>query len=154
MYETLHSNGKNKGRINFTVWSDVFICPQCAGEVIFWDSAVDKNAGKAMDEFNCPHCSSRLTKRGMERASTSRLDPLLNQVIKQAKQVPVLINYSVNRKRFEKSPDQFDLDLISRIDAMAGVTWVPTDRMMEGGETRRNDPAGITHVHHFILQEI
>lgn len=149
MYETLHSDGKTKGRINFTVWSDVFICPQCAGEVVFWHAGVDKTAGKAMDEFSCPHCSSVLKKRGMERASTSRLDPLLKQVIKQAKQVPVLINYSVNRKRFEKSPDQFDLDLISRIDAMAGVTWVPTDRMMEGGETRRNDPAGITHVHHF-----
>lgn len=149
MYETLHSDGKTKGRINFTVWCDVFICPQCAGEVVFWDAGVDKNAGKAMDEFSCPHCSSMPKKRGMERASTSRLDPLLKQVIKQAKQVPVLINYSVNGKRFEKSPDQFDLDLISRIDAMAGITWVPTDRMMEVGETRRNDPAGITHVHHF-----
>lgn len=149
MYETLHTDGVTKGRINFTVWSDVFICPQCAGDVVFWNAGVDKNAGKAMDEFSCPHCSSLLTKRGMERASTSRLDPLLNQVIKQAKQVPVLINYSVSRKRFEKAPDQHDLDLISRIDAMNSVNWVPTDRMMEGGETRRNDPAGITHVHHF-----
>lgn len=149
MYETLHFDGSTKGKINFTVWSDVFICSQCAGEVIFWESGVDKSAGKAMDEFPCPHCSSMLTKRNMERASTSRLDPLLNQVIKQAKQVPVLINYSVNRKRFEKTPDPFDLELISRIDAMSGAAWVPTDRMMEGGETRRNDPAGITHVHHF-----
>ena len=26
MYETLHTDGKTKGRINYTVWSDVFIC--------------------------------------------------------------------------------------------------------------------------------
>jgi hypothetical protein len=30
--------------------------------------------------------------------------------------------------------------------------WFPKDRMMEGGETRRNDPAGITHVHHFYTK--
>ena len=27
--------------------------------------------------------------------------------------------------------------------------WFPTNRMMDGKETRRNDPIGITHVHHF-----
>ena len=27
MYETLHSDGKTKGRIEYTVWSEVFSCP-------------------------------------------------------------------------------------------------------------------------------
>ena len=27
MYETLHTDGKTKGRINYTVWSEVFACP-------------------------------------------------------------------------------------------------------------------------------
>ena len=35
MYETLHTDGKTKGKINYTVWSDVFVCQECAGEVIF-----------------------------------------------------------------------------------------------------------------------
>ncbi|HPI26217.1 MAG TPA: DNA methyltransferase, partial [Candidatus Cloacimonadota bacterium] len=39
MYETLHTDGKTKGRINYTVWSDVFICPNCSQEVVFWDVA-------------------------------------------------------------------------------------------------------------------
>lgn len=30
------------GRINYTVWSDVFTCPECAGDVVFWDAAVDE----------------------------------------------------------------------------------------------------------------
>ena len=34
MYETLHSDGKTKARINYTVWSEVFSCPECAGEVV------------------------------------------------------------------------------------------------------------------------
>ncbi len=149
MYETYHTDATTRGRINFTVWSDVFTCNQCAGEVVFWEAGVDKTAGKAREEFSCPHCSASLTKRSMERAYASHFDPFLKQVIKHAKQVPVLINYSVGKKRFEKTPDDFDLQLIEKIDAMATSDWVPTDRMMDGGETRRNDPIGITHVHHF-----
>src|SRR5690554_2080094 len=46
MYETLHIDGKTKGWINYTVWSDVFVCPECSGEVVFWETAVDKKQGK------------------------------------------------------------------------------------------------------------
>ena len=44
MYETKHSDG-SVGKINYMVWSDVFICPECTHEVIFWEAAVDKEAG-------------------------------------------------------------------------------------------------------------
>jgi len=37
MYETRHTDG-SVGTINYTVWSDVFVCPHCAGEVVFWDA--------------------------------------------------------------------------------------------------------------------
>ena len=40
MYETLHTDGKTKGRINYTVWSEVFSCPECAGEVVFLSEAL------------------------------------------------------------------------------------------------------------------
>lgn len=39
MYETIHSDGETKGKINYTVWSDVFICTECSGEIIFWEAA-------------------------------------------------------------------------------------------------------------------
>ena len=41
MYETLHSDGKTKGKINFTLWSDVFLCSQCSSDVVVWDAAVN-----------------------------------------------------------------------------------------------------------------
>ena len=149
MYETIHTDGKTKGRINYTVWSDVFVCPECAGEVVFWDAAVDKEDGKVRKTFPCPHCQAELTKRKMERAWSTQFDSSLNDSIKQAKQVPVLINYSMAKKRHEKIPDDADLALIAKIENTDVPYWFPTDRMMEGKETRRNDPAGITHVHHF-----
>ena len=154
MYETLHTDGKSKGKINYTVWSDVFSCPECTYEVVFWDAAVDQQAGKVMAEFPCPHCQTVLTKRKMVRAWNMRFDSALNKTVRQAKQVPVLINYSVNghRGQLEKTPDEADLALIDRIEKGEIPYGFPTDRMMEGQETRRNDPIGITHAHHFYTK--
>jgi predicted RNA-binding Zn-ribbon protein involved in translation (DUF1610 family) len=85
MYETLHTDGKTKGRINYTVWSDVFVCPNCAGEVLYWETALDRDAGKILDEFPCPQCSAQLTKRNMERAWTTKFDTSLKETVRQAK---------------------------------------------------------------------
>jgi DNA-directed RNA polymerase subunit RPC12/RpoP len=152
MYETTHTDGKIKGKINYTVWSDVFVCPECSKEVIFWEVAVDKEAGAVKDEFPCPHCSAKLTKRRMERAWTTKFDTALNESVKQAKQIPVLINYTVNGKRAEKKPDEKDFILIDKIETNDIPYWFPKDRMIEGSETRRNDPIGLTHSHHFYTK--
>ncbi|GIV90312.1 MAG: hypothetical protein KatS3mg055_2830 [Chloroflexus sp.] len=142
-----------RGTINYTVWSDVFVCPDCTEEVIFWQAAVDKEAGKVRDEFPCPHCGARLTKRTMDRAWVTKYDKAIGQTIRQAKQVPVLINYSVGTKRYEKTPDAFDLALIEKIEALDIPYWVPTDRMPEGDKTGATElHIGLTHVHHFYTK--
>jgi hypothetical protein len=146
------SGSADLGKINYTVWSDVFICPECAEEIIFWKEAVNKEEGKVMDEFPCPGCSSLLTKRRMERAWITRFDDAIGETIRQAKQVPVLINYTVGKKRHEKEPDAFDRALLGMIDSLKIPYWYPTDRLPEGQETRRNDSIGITHVHHFYTK--
>lgn len=148
MYTTKHSDGR-LGTINYTVWSDVFVCQECSGEVVFWNTAVEKEAGKVKDEFPCPHCNSSLTKRSLDRAWTTVFDPIINQTQKQAKQVPVLINYSVGSSRHEKVPDQYDIDTLKKLEDLNIPYWFPSERMIFGKETRRNDPAGLTHIHHF-----
>ena len=152
MYETHHTDGKSKGRINYTIWSDVFVCPECTKEVIFWEAAMDKTAGDVKDVFPCPHCSAELSKRSMERAWLSSLDRLLQTTIRQIKQVPAQILYKSNGKGASKAPDAFDLSLLKKIENSDISHWFPTNRMMEGKETRRNDPIGITHVHHFFTR--
>lgn len=156
MYETLHTDGKTKGKINYTVWSDVFVCPECTGEVVFGEAAVDKEAGKVHKEFPCPHCQVELTKRNMDRAWITKYDSALKETIKQAKQVPVLINYTVPgvKGRFDKTPDELDLALIEKIENSDIPYWFPADRMMEGKETRRNDPIGITHIHLYTKRSL
>lgn len=151
MYETKHTDG-NWGTVNYTVWSDVFVCQECLEEVVFWDTAVEKEAGKVLEQFSCPHCNSILTKRSLERAWTTIFDPIINQTQKQSKQIPVLINYSVGTSRFEKVPDQYDIDTFKKIEDTVIQYWCPSERMIEGKETRRNDPSGLTHIHHFYTK--
>jgi DNA modification methylase/DNA-directed RNA polymerase subunit RPC12/RpoP len=151
MYETKHTDGRI-GKINYTVWSDVFVCPECANEVIFWEAAVDKEASKVKDEFPCPHCSSKLRKRNMERAWITEYDSAIKETIKQAKQVPVLINYSVEKKRFEKAPDRYDFELIEKIEHSEVPYWFPTNIIPKGDKTGEPLRIGITHLHHFYTK--
>jgi DNA modification methylase len=162
MYETQHTvDGKLQhgidgkpimGRINYTVWSDVFICPTCSNEIVFWDAAVDKEKGKVNNTFFCPHCRSELTKRSCTRAQETHFDTRLNEFVTMAKQVPVLINYSVGKKRFEKKPDEYDLALIEKINNMEIPYWYPTDELPKGDKTREPIRLGITHVHQFYTR--
>jgi DNA modification methylase len=162
MYETRHViDGKLQtgidgnpiiGRINYTVWSDLFICPTCSNEIVFWDAAVDKEKGKVNNTFYCSHCRSELAKRSCVRAQETHFDTRLNEFVTMAKQVPVLINYSVGKKRFEKKPDEFDLVLIEKIDNMEIPYWYPTDELPKGDKTREPIRLGITHVHQFYTR--
>ena len=150
-------NGLPWGRINYTIWSDVFVCPECSGEVVFWESAVDINTGTVRDEFPCPSCKARITKRNMERAFITLRDPAINKTIRQAKQVVVRINYTTGKQRFEKRPDDFDRALLAAIDEEKVTSWIPATPMMGKGEKwgdtwRAGIHAGVTHTHHFYTR--
>ena len=136
-------------QINYTVWSDVFSCPECAHEIVFFDVALDHENGGVKDKLACPSCNARFGKKEMSRAWETKIDLGLDQNTKQAKQVPVLINYSIGRQRHEKRPDTVDVALINKISGVEIQDKYPTTRMPEGAETRRNDPIGVTHSHHF-----
>lgn len=149
---TLVHNVAGLSSINYTIWSDVFACPECGGEIVFWDVALDREAGKVKEGFGCPSCGVSLTKRALERAWGNRIDSALGVAHKFAKQVPVEINYTVGTRRYTKRPDSFDLAVIEKIENCNVPYWFPTDRMPEGDESRRNDTIGLTHAHHFYTR--
>ena len=152
MYETEHKEGQI-GKINYTIWSDIFSCPDCSKEVVFWESAVDKNAGKMANSFSCPHCNTKLIKRNLERVWNKKFDNLLNQTIRQAKQTPVLISYTVNGKKYEKKPDLSDFKLIEKIESSEIPYWTPIYKLPDGFNTRQPMLShGFTHVHHFYTK--
>ena len=161
MYETWHPNcdapNRVKGKIHYTIWSDVFICPNCGKEMVFWDVVVDEKSGKSRDEWNCPGCSSLLAKNPNKESGISKVehswetyfDPNLNKTIRQTKQSPVVISYSVGKKRYEKNPDKSDLEVLRKISIGSIPYPIPTYRMPEGSESRRNDDVGITHIYQY-----
>lgn len=154
MYETLHTDGKTKGRIEYTVWSQLYSCPDCAGEVNFTEEALDEDTKRVKDSFNCPHCGSELTKQRLERLYASQLDAATGKTIRIPQRAPVLISYLIGKTRHEKKPDAEDLARLARIDALPPNTTVPKIQippMHMTHERARMDQAGITHIHHFFL---
>lgn len=154
MYETLHTDGKTKGKINYTVWSDVFVCPECAGEVTFWDAAVDHEKKEVLPEFPCPHCAAKLRKRSMDRAWVTKFDNAINSSVRQIKQTPVSINYSIPERkgRFEKRPDEFDFEVLRKIDDSDIDYWYPTDAIPKGDKTGEPIRIGFTSAHHLFTK--
>lgn len=152
MYETKHTDG-SIGKINYVVWSDVFICPDCGGEIVFYDVAVDKEKGEVKEEFACSNCGAKHTKKQVSKAMQTVFDKTMRKTIQQSKTVPVLIQYVDEKgKRHEKKPDDFDFELIKKIENADILYWFPSERTCDGKETRRNDGAGITNVHQFYTK--
>ncbi len=156
MWQTTHTDGKTKGTINFTVWSDVFICPQCSRDVIFFDSAVDEESGKVHSTFACNHCSAQLTKRGLQRRVETFHDKWLGRSIERQKRVPVLIEYHVGRRAYQKQPDELDREVLRKVESDIPPHSVPTAQLMfrstNWGDLQRGYHIGITHAHHFYFE--
>lgn len=153
MYETLHTDGKTKGRISYTVWSQIFACPHCAGEVVFLKEALDEDTKRVRDEFPCPTCRATLSKDNLEPSFETTLDPATGQTWKRIRLKPSLIRYTTGKVQHEKAPDALDLEMLAQIQKLPLPKEVPTDRfpieqMYHG---TRLAPKGFTHVHHLFL---
>ena len=154
MYETLHTDGNTKGRINYTVWSEVFSCPECTGEVVFVKEALNKKTMRVREEFPCPTCAVSLSRTRLERRYISRYDPGIDETIKVPKRVPLLINYNVGKSRYEKKVDDQDLAVLRRIEKLNLPSELPFTElpyMHMTHERARMDLVGVTHLHHFFL---
>ena len=136
MYETMHTDGKTKARINYTVWSEVFICPECAGDVVFVDAALDHETKRIRKQIECPHCGIHTTKERMDLQLESSFDPLLSQATRTPMRIPVLLNYTVDGKIYEKSPDASDTELTRRIRQLEFPIELPPDELPDCQMTR------------------
>ncbi len=165
MWDTLHSDGKTQGRINYIVWSDVYSCPECSEEFIYYDEAFEKKSGsvKFTPEFNCPQCNcsiSKSPKKGSshqkpQRVFESHFDPILNRVIEKQKQKPVLINYSIGTKRYEKRPDDNDIEVINKIEITDNIKpYIPFNSIIEGEKSSDPFVCGVRYVHQFYTNRV
>ncbi|WP_234700291.1 DNA methylase, partial [Enterococcus faecium] len=151
MYETM-VDGEAK-LINYVVWSDVLVCPNCQSEFPFYEVAYDPISNSVLKDFSCPSCKAQLTKEKSERLFESLYDEVLKKNVRLGKQVPVAINYISGKAKKMKKIDQHDLDLIKRINQTKLIHWVPSSRIPEGVNTRQPRIShGINYVHQFYTK--
>ena len=152
MYETRHTNG-TAAMIDYTVWSEVYSCSHCGGEVVFLECAMDEQSKRVLDVFECPQCNSQLTKAALERRFETIFDHAINKPIKVQKRKPVLIIYSIGNSKFEKAVDNEDLRLLRKIGEYQGVDNIPHNAFPfdDMWEAPRLLQRNITNIHHMFL---
>jgi len=153
MYETSHTDDRTKGRIEYTVWSEIFTCPECSEEIVFLEEALDEETKRVKETFPCPHCNAELKKDVLERVFESGIDPANGTHWRHIRYRPSMLSYVINGKRYQKLLDQRDLELLTRIEALPFPEGMPTNRfpienMYHGS---RIEPKGFTHIHHFFI---
>lgn len=159
LYRTAHAahdgnlirDGGKPGIVNYTVWSEVMTCPQCAEEIVFFDHAVDAEAEPmaVRSEFGCPSCGVNLTKRALDPFMETVFDPLLKRSIQRVKRVPVNIRYMVGKSQFTKKPHADDMALLSSVRLEDNTAVLPPLEIATGGLSQANESEGMTHLHHY-----
>lgn len=153
MYETKHVDGKSKGRIDYTVWSEVLRCSSCAGEVVFTEVALDKETKGVSEVLACPHCGAESKKEQMDLQEETFVDPATKNIEKRPKRVPVLIQYKIGKTTYTKTPDAEDIACLEKIALLPVPALVPTDRFPDCQMTRvgRMKTTNSSSVHFMFL---
>lgn len=153
MYQTIHTDGKTQGTINFIVWSEVFHCPDCSGEVVFAKEALDKKTKKVKDDFPCPHCGTTLTFAKLDLIFETERDAATSDPIKRPRRTPIIVNYTIGKKKYEKEPSEADIALCEKIARLPTPAGLPTDKLPDMQMTRvgRIQTIALSHVHHFFF---
>ncbi|MBU4174460.1 MAG: site-specific DNA-methyltransferase [Actinobacteria bacterium] len=157
MYQTTDPKSGDVCEIDFTVWSEVFSCPHCSGELEFWALAYDASSGKIVENPTCLHCSAKVSKRDLIRCTTKYYDKAVGAT--RSKQIlkPVEICYRHRGAKKKKLPNEKDIQVLAKIEQMLEQIGYPTELMMftpegeEWGDLYRGYHEGISRVHDFHL---
>lgn len=141
LYDTVCDRCHGPATIEYTVWSDVFGCTSCGGEILYWDAAVDKDAGTVRRTLVCPICG-----RG-----SAKVDLLWRR------SVPVSTKYSCRAgcgRLTERAITPVEAGLSARIETEPITDWHPSTAFSRNREMWRksHEVMGITSVDRFYTR--
>jgi len=142
LYGTTCDRCGGPATIQYTIWSDVFKCNQCGGEIVLWEAAVNPESGEVSNLFVCPHCASTWRKTELKRL---RSEPV----------VTVCECSSCKPKRVERPVTNAEKAHIAEIEAKGIPYWYPTtriDRDLDLWYERDYRKLGIYAVDHFYTK--
>lgn len=160
MFTTTDPKSGAQCPVDYYVWSDVFGCPDCGHEIVFWDEGVDQETGhkSSNKELECPSCKAKNHRDKFTRVEETYFDDLLRTTAKRQKEKLILVAYrSKGKKALTKEPDAADQAILERVNREPIGDPVPITKMMRrdgvwGDMYRAGYHLGITHFHHFYYR--
>jgi len=151
MYETRQED--RAGTIDFTVWSEVLACPECAGEIVFHDHALDEETARVKESIKCPHCSSEFGKKDLDILFETISDKGTNDFRKRPKRKAVLLRATLGSNKVMKAVEKSDLELLKKIEDLpfprnAPINEFPDMQMMRVGRMKTTN---VTNIHDLFL---
>ena len=146
---------RDGSRVLNGIWSDVFYCPICSGEIIYWDAAVSND--EISKTFPCPHCGGVVGKATskkdgalkLERAFETKMDLYLGSAKKTPKLV--LVEETLKRdgnSRRERIDEHLHEIILDRIRQLSPLPTVPVWKFETGRQTNKLiNGSGIEYVH-------
>jgi DNA methylase len=109
-YETACTNCGESGIIKRVVWSEVFVCPECATEVVFYKAAFDAEKKVKKPKLLCDNGH-----------------PFVKKKSQKVREIPVEVHYtcSCSKTIIERAVNDLDLEHIKAIDGRAIIHWWP-----------------------------
>ena len=151
LYKTKHFDNKSYGIINNVIWSEIYNCTNCNHSFTFWEAAVDRNSNTILNEFKCTHCDSLYQKSNISPESETVFNHENQESVSKLKLQPVLINYTLSGKRYEKIPDEEDLILLEQIKNIK-VNNNDLHTIYSGDEIGRLSKHGIDNIRELIFR--
>lgn len=149
-FECEDDSASARGIVTEYVWSEIFSCPECSGEIDFLDDCCDENS-IPLDTFTCPTCSAELKKSNLEKRFETYVDDLIGAPSKRPLRRLALVHYRLGRNNYVRKPTNGDLERIRQSDQVPSDPSLPTMEipyMHMTHERARMDNQGVTHYHH------
>lgn len=154
MYQTTNSKGNPTGKLNFVLWSDVMVCPNCGQEYVYWEHGVsmDNDRVTSLETYPCPHCSASQSRKTAKFATETYYDEGLGSTQKRVKQVPVIVVGKDGKEKIQRKPNSYDLELLRKIEESPIDSWYPIEELPEGLKTRDPKAREVFYAHQFYTK--
>jgi DNA modification methylase len=135
LYQTTNTKTGQLLHIESVIWSDVFLCPDCSHEIVFWHYARDDDEeGSVSKFFHCPKCDARLTKAKLDHCIET-ITSVTGETVRRIKRVPVLINC----EQGDRQVDADDLRVLEKAATQVKTARIPRLRFDSNSEQYKRD---------------
>lgn len=146
-------NGR-KIPFNYLVWSEMLICNACQSELNYHDLTTDYIRNSFTEVLTCPSCGTKQKRTEASPLKETFFDEYLNTTIEQIRYEPVHINFSANKSRLNKVPNDIDIMLASSDAHNDDNKYVPISSITIGDKSSDPFRVGVKNIHQFYSPRI